>query len=155
VDWPACSFYAPLMEVYPEARVLLTVRDPQMWYESVLNTIYPTSLEEAEGPEERAHLRMTDTLIWQGTFDGRFADRQHAIAVFERHNREVERRVPADRLLVYAVKRGWEPLCRFLDVPVPEDTPFPRLNDTAEFQRRRQGRGRGHAAPAPPLTDHD
>ena len=35
---------------------------------------------------------------------------------------------------------GWEPLCRFLNVPVPADTPFPRLNDTASFQQRFQAR---------------
>jgi Sulfotransferase domain len=86
---------------------------------------------------------MTKSLIWQGTFGGRFEDKQHALAVFERHNQDVIRRVPADRLLVYEVKEGWEPLCRFLDVPVPAGKPFPRLNDTAEFQRRRQDRTLG------------
>ena len=138
VDWPACSFYAQLMDVYPEAKVLLTVRDRDKWYESVTNTIYPSSTEETDAPDARAHRHMVKTLIWQGTFDGRFEDKQHAIAVFERHTQEVKRRVPAKRLLVYEVQEGWEPLCRFLDVPVPVGTPFPRLNDTAAFQQRRQ-----------------
>lgn len=142
VDWPACSFYEQLMELYPEAKVLLTVRDPEKWYRSVMNTIYPTSKMEPESPEVRAHRRMVNTLIWQGTFDGRTEDKQHAIAIFERHNEEVRRRVPAERLLVYEVKEGWEPLCRFLDVPVPVDKPFPRLNDTAEFQQRIMNRDR-------------
>jgi hypothetical protein len=128
------------MEVYSEAKVLLTVRDPEAWYESVRNTIYPSSTEEAAPPDARAHRHMVKTLIWQGTFGGRFEDKQHALTVFEQHNQEVIRRVPAERLLVYEVKEGWEPLCRFLDVPVPASTPFPRLNDTAEFQRRRQER---------------
>ena len=143
VDWPACSFYAQLMEVYPQAKVLLTVRDPEAWYESVMHTIYPSSTEEAASPDARAHRHMVKTLIWQGTFDGRFNDKQYALAVFEQHNQEVKNSVPADRLLVYDVKEGWEPLCRFLDVPVPAGTPFPRLNDTAEFQRRRQERTQG------------
>ena len=140
VDWPACSFYAHLMRVYPEAKVLLTIRDPEAWYESVMNTIYPTSTGVAESPDARAHLDMTKTLIWQGTFGGRFEDKQHALAVFEQHNQEVIETVPAERLLVYEVKEGWEPLCRFLGVPMPAGKPFPRLNDTAEFQRRRQER---------------
>jgi hypothetical protein len=145
VDWPACSFYAQLMDVYPEAKVLLTIRDPETWYESVQNTIYPTSKDESDEPDVRAHLHMTTTLIWQGTFDGRFEDKQHAIAVFKRHIQEVKQRVPAERLLVYEVQEGWEPLCCFLDVPVPEDMPFPRLNDTAAFQRRLRERAQSAA----------
>jgi hypothetical protein len=145
VDWPACSFYQQLMDAYPEAKVLLTVRDPEKWYQSVRNTIYPTTMEESDVPELRAHRQMTRTLIWQGTFEGRFEDKQHAIAVFERHNQEVKRYVPAERLLVYEVQDGWEPLCRFLDVPVPEAKPFPRLNDTAAFQQRAQDRVRSAA----------
>src|SRR5579884_3535914 len=44
VDWPACSFYKQLMEIYPDAKVLLTVRDPEKWYESVISTIYQPHL---------------------------------------------------------------------------------------------------------------
>ena len=59
-----------------------------------------------------------------------------AIERFNRHTEEVIRHVPADRLLVFDVKEGWEPLCRFLGVPVPEGVPFPRLNDAEEFKAR-------------------
>jgi hypothetical protein len=140
VDWPACSFYEQLIDLYPDAKVLLTVRDPEKWYESVGNTIYPSTQEAGDSPDRRAHLHMIKTLIWQRTFHGRFEDKQHALAIFEQHNREVTQRVPAERLLVYDVREGWEPLCRFLGVPVPKDTAFPRLNDTATFQRRVQER---------------
>ena len=85
-------------------------------------------------PRIRHLLRMLDRLIWDGTFDGRFEDRPHAIGVFNRHNEEVKRAVPADRLLVYEVKEGWGPLCSFLGVPIPEGKPFPRLNDAEEFR---------------------
>jgi hypothetical protein len=81
-------------------------------------------------------MSMLDRVVWDGTFGGRFGDRDHAIGVFERHNEEVKRSVPADRLLVYEVKDGWRPLCEFLGVPVPEDKPFPHLNDTEEFRAR-------------------
>lgn len=141
VDWPGCALYKELMEVYPDAKVLLSVRDPDAWYESTLHTIYRVpeslllSLLKPILPFARNLYRMVNALVWDGAFDGRFEDREHAIGVYERHNREVESHVPSERLLVYDVKQGWEPLCRFLDVPVPQDRPFPHLNDAAQIQR--------------------
>jgi hypothetical protein len=79
---------------------------------------------------------MNTRMIFDGIFGGRFHDRQHAIDIFNRYNAEVQRRVPPERLLVFDVKSGWEPLCAFLGVPVPQGVPFPHLNDTAEFRRR-------------------
>ena len=78
---------------------------------------------------------MTEEILWQGTFNGRFEDKHHAIEVFNRHNEEVQRRVPQEQLLVYEVKQGWGPLCAFLGVEEP-DKPFPHLNDAAEMRRR-------------------
>jgi hypothetical protein len=146
VDWPGCAFYQELMQRYPDAKVLLSVRDPNKWYTSAFNTIYGgrhrgsfwSRLIELR-PHIRRMLRMGESIIWQGTFHGKFEDEAYAIEVFNRHNAEVQRIVPPERLLVYNVKQGWEPLCGFLDVPVPE-TPFPHLNDSAEFQRMRQRR---------------
>ncbi|MEM7531104.1 MAG: sulfotransferase family protein [Chloroflexota bacterium] len=133
-DWPPCSFYKELMAVYPEAKVVLTVRDPERWYESTYNTVYqiPSSLLmrllKPVLPRLRTMYRMVDKLIWDGTFGGRFEDKQHAIDVFNLHNVEVQATVPPERLLVFEVKEGWQPLCEFLGVDVP-DKPFPRLND--------------------------
>ena len=149
VDWPACAFYEELMERNPEAKVILTVRDPEGWYESTRSTIYELSMLVIRSPLFRlafAAMRllrfgrvamgnMAEEIIWDGTFDGRFEDRRHAIEVFDRHNEEVRRRVPGERLLVYEVKEGWGPLCEFLGVEEP-DEPFPRLNDKAEMRRR-------------------
>ncbi|MFC6929357.1 sulfotransferase family protein [Actinomadura yumaensis] len=81
---------------------------------------------------------MAREVISEPLFDGRL-DRAHAIEVFERHNAEVRAAIPAERLLVFDVREGWAPLCAFLDVPVP-DEPFPRVNDRAEFRRRRPRR---------------
>lgn len=144
VDWPACSFYGELMEEYPEAKVILTVRDPIRWHESTMKTIYNASNPESGSPffelvgffapRMKKTGRMVNDLIWQGTFDGRFEDREYAIEVFERHTEEVKERVPPGRLLVYDVKEGWGPLCEFLDASVP-DEPFPRLNDARTFRR--------------------
>ena len=80
--------------------------------------------------------RMLDRLVWDGMFQGRFEDKAFAIEVFNRHNEQVRHDVPADRLLVYEAREGWEPLCAFLGVPVPEGKPFPHVNDTAEFRSR-------------------
>jgi hypothetical protein len=151
VDWPACTIYEELLERHPDAKVLLSVRDPERWYESTRTTIYELSKISTGSLLSRAGLalvaffvfgtlqigqgRMAEEIIWQGTFDGKFEDKHHAIEVFNRHNEEVRRRVPQDRLLIYEVKEGWGPLCDFLGVEEP-DKPFPRLNDAAEMRRR-------------------
>lgn len=142
VDWPTCTFYRELMERYPEAKVLLSVRDPERWYESVLSTIYtvnnqrpPASWLFAAIPQVRRFVRMTDAIIWQGTFGGRFENKAHALRVYSARIEEVKRTVPPEKLLVFNVKEGWEPLCAFLEVPVP-DEPFPHLNDAAAFREQ-------------------
>jgi hypothetical protein len=141
VDWPGCNFYQEYLRLYPEAKVVLTVRDPQRWYDSVRQTIYPVKPPFPAWmlpcfPGLRRFLLMVKRLIWEGVFQGRFDDRAHAIEVFNRHNEEVKRVVPKDQLLVFEVSQGWGPLCSFLGVPTPEGKPFPHLNDTAEFQAR-------------------
>ena len=121
---------------YPDAKVLLSLRDARRWHESVMNTIQPVL---AQGPPEDAPALLHEfhafvrELIVERTFGGRLADRAHATRVFEAHNRAVIDAIPAARLLVYRPGDGWEPLCRFLDVPVP-DGDFPRLNDTAWYR---------------------
>jgi hypothetical protein len=135
VDWPAAHYWRELVQHYPSAKVILSIRDPESWYKSVAETIYGriTAPLPDDAPEERRRHRATTTrIIVQDTFGGRFEDKHHAIDVFERHNEAVRANVDPWRLLVFNVKEGWDPLCRFLDVPVP-DEPFPRLNDTASF----------------------
>ncbi|RMF93048.1 MAG: sulfotransferase family protein [Nitrospinota bacterium] len=135
VDWPACHFWKELLAHYPDARVLLTVRDAERWYQSMYDTIYQALTRPHRRPLPNGQRDMARKIILEQTFAGRFADRDYAIAVYERHKAEVQQVVPADRLLVYQVSEGWEPLCRFLNRPLPE-APFPRLNSTAEFQKR-------------------
>ena len=149
VDWPGCSFYKQLMEVYPDAKVLLTVRDPEKWYESVTSTIYRphriakstpafspfsiiTNITKSSSPFAR-HTALVDDLIWGGTFHNRIEDKEYAIAIFKQHIEEVKRYVPPEKLLVFNVKEGWKPLCDFLGVEIPPDKPFPYLNDRANF----------------------
>jgi len=138
VDWPAAAFWRELAERYPDAKVLLSLRDAERWHASVMHTIYPmmTRSLPADAPEALREFRaMVHELIVERTFDGRLGDRDHAVRAFERHNRAVIDAIPASRLLVYRAGDGWEPLCHFLDVPVPDED-FPHLNDTAWYRAR-------------------
>ena len=147
VDWPAAAFWRELVERYPDAKVLLSLRDADRWYDSVMNTIYPvmTRALPEDAPETLQDFHeMVYTLIFERTFQGRLADRAHAKRVFEEHNRAVIEAVPASRLLVYQPGDGWEPICRFLDVPVPQQD-FPHLNDTGWY--------RAHTG-LPPMESH-
>lgn len=141
VDWPGCTFYDRILAAYPSAKVILSVRDPEKWYASAERTIY--ALKEAaargellgDGPAAPPEvLGMIKQLIWDTTFEDRFADKDFAISVFERHNEAVKAAVPADQLLVWEVKEGWPRLCEFLGVPEPEEA-FPHLNDAESFRR--------------------
>ncbi|GLY96092.1 sulfotransferase family protein [Actinoplanes sp. NBRC 103695] len=138
VDWPGVYFWRELVERHPDAKVVLSVRDSGAWYDSTCRTIYPAAMKALDMPVVPPFARMAHATVWDGTFKGRFAERDFAIRVFEEHNEAVRREVPAERLLEFEVKQGWAPLCDFLGVPVP-DTEFPRLNDTATFQARLSG----------------
>jgi hypothetical protein len=135
VDWPGCHFYAQLAERYPQAKVILSRRDPERWYESMSETILK-SMEmmglAAGGDIADEHpMRFGGIIIAQQTFDRDFS-KANVIAAFERHSAEVRRRIAPERLLEFEAAQGWEPLCAFLDVPVP-DEPFPRTNSREEF----------------------
>jgi hypothetical protein len=147
VDWPVAAYWRPLADAFPRAKVILTVRDPYAWYDSARSTIWRIRLDPPRGvrgaatrllgtlsPDLRAFLSMTQETVERPIFDGRLADREHAVAVFRRHVAEVQAALPRERLLTYDVTEGWGPLCEFLDVPVPT-RPFPRTNDTQSFHR--------------------
>jgi hypothetical protein len=136
VDWPAARWWREIAAHFPDAKVLLSVRDSEAWYKSVTDTIYqPMKSPAPDGVPELVRLQseMARKAILDETFDNRFEDKAHAIEVFQKHNQAVRDTIDPTRLLVFDVREGWGPLCRFLEVPVP-DEPFPRLNDTATFQ---------------------
>lgn len=139
-DWPGCSLTLELLAHAPTARVILTTREPASWYESVSATLLP--LYEALPwwswlvPRIGAIRALSEQAIWgpQGTFGDRFRDRDHALAVLAAHEEAIRSAVPPEQLLEYDITQGWEPLCRFLECPVPE-TPFPRTHERAQIRR--------------------
>ncbi|WP_026413065.1 sulfotransferase family protein [Actinomadura oligospora] len=136
VGWPGSHFWRQLVDHFPQAKVVLTMRDPQSWYESARHTIFDSEMGPTSGaddPRLAAMLRLAQELVIDGVFGGRMDDPAHAIEVFERHYADVRAHVPADRLLEFDVAQGWEPLCAFLDVPVPQ-APFPHRNDRRQFE---------------------
>ena len=135
VDVPTYWVYRELARKYPAAKVILTVRDRDAWLESTQALVH--SFESVTfAPEARALRTGLREKMLSGAFGGAVAQMTRArdddsrIAAYEQHNAEVRGCIPADRLLVFDVKEGWLPLCKFLGVPVPV-TPFPRLNSRA------------------------
>ena len=134
VDWPACEFYRELMAAFPNAKVLLSLRDPDAWYDSTRSTLFAVK-DALPWWFPPSVLRMQDAVVWNGRLGGQFANRERAIAAYEAHIDEVRRTVPAGRLLEYRVEQGWGPLCEFLGVPEPDGVAFPRSNDRKYFAR--------------------
>ncbi len=148
VDWPGGYFYRELMDVYPDAKVLLSVRNPESWERSFRETIWTMSHGDSVmplvsraraqvDPRWERYLALVDRMFWgpQGTFAAGHAEPAQMIEQFLAHNAQVEREVPAERLLVWEVGEGWEPLCEFLGVPVPAG-PLPHANDREAFVER-------------------
>jgi hypothetical protein len=148
VDWPGSFFYRELMDAYPDAKVLLSVRDGDSWERSMRKTIWAvfygdslirhTSAARAHvDPKWRAYMEMMEAM-WDrsGLIPGGEQAESGSLAdAMRRYNDEVRETVPSDRLLVWQPSDGWEPLCDFLELPVPE-TPFPHLNDSESFAER-------------------
>jgi hypothetical protein len=134
VDWPASYFWRELAAFYPKAKLILTVRDADRWFTSIDNTLFRFMRAPVMPDDEaaRRQIVMARDIVQQRTFGDRIDDRAHVIDVYEHHIRTVQQTLPADRLLTYDVAQGWEPLCAFLGVPVP-DEPFPRINAQQEL----------------------
>jgi hypothetical protein len=133
VDFPGTAFWRELVDAYPQARVILTVREPQEWYASMRETFLAFAGPEGQPPIPGAG---EGSFVRGGDWSQMMADLQDedtAIADFQRHIEEVRRYVPGHRLLVYEVRQSWQPLCDFLEVYVPAE-PFPRLNEAEAFK---------------------
>jgi hypothetical protein len=149
VDWPGSYFWRELADYYPDAKVLLSVRSAESWSDSMKNTIWGVYCDDVAmrhlsdarasvDPGWRDYTQLMKAMFRRsgliGDLVGPF-DASALGAAMERHNQMVRDAVPADRLLEWKPADGWEPLCRFLEVPVPQ-APLPRVNDSAMFASR-------------------
>jgi hypothetical protein len=132
VDYPTSAFWREIAAAYPGAIILLTVRSPEDWWRSIDATILDLFREGP--PEPNPWWNMANDLF-RRRFTERYVDRDAAIAAYERHNAAVRALAPRDRLFECRTGEGWEPLCRALGVPVP-DEPFPHVNTTADWRAR-------------------
>jgi Sulfotransferase domain len=129
-DYPACTWWRELAAYYPKAKVILTVRDADSWFDSVSETIFSESMQ---GPVMNTPVgAMMKGAIFDA-FGDKVNDRRFMTDWFERRNQQVIDALPPERLLVYSPKEGWEPLCQFLGVPVPKG-PYPRVNSRDEIK---------------------
>lgn len=128
VDWPSAQHWRTLIDVYPEAKVLLTMRSAESWWKS----FEPTLMRYMQSDDDPNGLA---SAIAKQVFDSRFTDRDYAIALYNQNVSDVVATVPRDRLLVHRLGDGWGPLCEWLDLPVP-DAAYPSGNTTADLHNR-------------------
>jgi len=133
-DYPACTYWRELADFYPDAKLILTVRDADTWFDSVSETIFS---EKMQGSLVGTPIEAMMNGVIFDAFDGRVKDRAFMTDWFKRRNQQVIDALPPDRLLVFSPKEGWKPLCSFLGVPVP-GAPFPRVNSRDEIAEATQ-----------------
>lgn len=143
-DNPAAPYWRALAEYYPQSKVVLTVRDADSWVESCNETINsPRMLASLEGSPLMSML--------EGTYLRQFGEHinnpEWMADWYRAYNQEIIDTIPADRLLVFHPREGWDPLCAFLGVPVPAE-PFPRVNSRDELGGASDEQG---GLPADPL----
>lgn len=157
VDFPGYPWYKEHLKKYPDAKVILTVRSFDPWWTSAYSTIYqagPQNLPQklammlklATNPRLRKVIKcikFVKRVFWGKQFQGKFLDKEFAKKIFYQHIEEVKAAVPADQLLVYDVKEGWEPLCKFLGKPVPKGD-VPHLNKKENFKTMLQDLMKGN-----------
>lgn len=131
VDWPASMFCWELSEAFPDALVLLSVRDSaEIWWQSANETILPVA-RMALAPDWNQGRGLLD-LLERFTGSQQWDDPVTLQAAYERHNARVRQTIPPYRLLKWQATEGWEPICHALDLPVPE-RPFPWINRRDEW----------------------
>jgi hypothetical protein len=142
VDWPAAARWREICDAFPDAAVLLNVREFEAWYRSMANTIRAAKVTPPEQLQQDANRPLPnpalwgviDALLWEGDFQGRFEDKAWVRELYDARIAEITATIAPDRLTVWELGvDGWEPLAAMLGVDVP-DEPFPRLHDTAEFR---------------------
>lgn len=139
VDWPGCVLWRELADLYPDAKVVLSVRPPQRWYDSFRQTVGAVIAQERDPNMPEAFwpvFDVSDLIVRDRSFGAGFDldDQERVIAAYEAHNAAVRAGVAPERLLEFDVTEGWAPLCAFLGVPVPAGE-FPNVNDRDQFRQ--------------------
>jgi len=155
VDYPGCTWWRDLAAKWPDAKVILTVRDPDSWFESASSTVLSPRMLAMLG---NSPLKAFFDAAVNRDFGEQIEDRAFMTAYFRRWNAEVIAEVPAERLLVFEAKDGWEPLCEFLGVPVPPEA-YPRVNSREQMAQRvaegmqRMAEGTQRSPDGPPTAE--
>lgn len=134
VDWPTCAYWKELVTHYKNAKVVLTVREPEEWYEDAICTIFK-ALEigrRLNDRKKRSRCEMSGQLILEKTFAGRHDDKDFVISKYIKHTEKIKSLIPKNQLLEFDVSEGWGPLCGFLEVQVPQIS-FPAANFRDDF----------------------
>lgn len=145
VDYPGCTFWREIAAAYPEAKIILSTRDPDSWFESVSETVFSPRMRT--GMAGSPMNRFFEGAVY-GDFGERIGDREFMTDYFRRWNASVIAEAPPERLLVFEAKQGWAPLCEFLGVPVP-DRPYPRVNSREEMGQHMADAAGGQPAAMP------
>ena len=136
-DHPACNYWRELAEYYPDAKVVLTMRDPDSWFDSVSATIYsPGMLASLAGSPLEKMFQCT----FLHPYGDRIGERAWMTDWYRQRNQDVIDSIAPERLLVFDAKQGWGPLCEFLKVPVPAE-PLPRVNSRDELSGASEEKG--------------
>ena len=149
VDFPGYMNYKALYEKYPDSKVILTDRDPEEWYNSAINTVYAATpqtifqklnlllrmISSARFRKIAKTFMLVEKYLWNVHYQGQFKQKGKALKIYKEFNEEIIKNIPSDRLLIYNIGHGWEPLCSFLNVPVP-DKEFPFKNKRKEFKEQ-------------------
>ncbi len=144
IDWPSAHYWRELAAFYPDAKVILSVRPAERWWHSFSGTIQKALAlsDQVDDPHIAGILKMANQIVTEQTFAGAMADKDTALAAFEKRIADVRAAIADVRLLVFDVSEGWAPICRFLDRPEPEGA-FPRSNAYDEFWQK-FGAGQEH-----------
>lgn len=144
MDSPCCYFWEEILEAFPEAKVLFGYRDDEQWYKS-----FKSQVDSYERIDMKLQVLLSPTFRSMGGFligiqnlyfglgkqPGPFGfnlvmNEMMCRKSYRMHNAYVLNNAPKDKLHVVDFKQGWEPICKFLEVPVPE-LPFPHKNKNA------------------------
>lgn len=135
VDWPTATFYERLYELSPNAKIILTVRDPEDWFKSICKTINVWLNMDITWPERMVRVRKMASIVnCDGQLhQGDLLNRKEAlIQKFLKHIENTKSKVKPENLLIMELGDGWEKLCKFLNKPVPQ-IPYPHSNKGDNF----------------------